>query len=158
MPSPYVKGAVSLRRILRRLPEAARIELAQEAEGIGARQLAKAKAETPVRFGWLRSALAFKVLPKTLVLRIGLLAKRDRRRNFYGYILDQGRRAQTVTAKRRTKNGEISTYAMRIKGIDRERYNFVFGRRRDILQTELPKLRGVLDRVLSRAAAGVGDD
>lgn len=150
-----VQGAGNLRKLLRRLPDAARKELAEEFTSIGARLLARAKAETPVRFGRLRNALSFRVAAKTLVLRLGLLTKRARRSNFYGYILDQGRAAKTVKIRRGPRKGAT----MRIRAIGQEQYNFVFGRRRDLQQNELPKLRRVLDRVLSRAAEGIkGDD
>lgn len=145
-----VKGAASLRRLLRRLPDASRQELGEELKAIGDRQLAKAKAETPVRTGALRAALAVRVAVKTLQLRIGLVRKVDRSRFFYGYILDQGRKAQSGKSKS-GRNWAVS-------GISAGRYEFVFGRRRDIQQNEIPKLRTALDRVLERAARGAGDD
>jgi hypothetical protein len=153
-----VKGAASLRRLLRRLPDASREELAIEFNAIGSRLLGRARAETPSRLGRLRAALDFKVLPKTLILRLGLITPKIRKRYFYGYILDKGRRARTVQVQRKNKNGSVSSYALRVRGIDRERYNFVFGRRADLLENELPKLREVLNRVLRRASAGAGDD
>jgi len=153
-----VKGVASLRRLLRRLPDAARMELSDELQAIGKRLTTRAKAETPVKTGRLRAAINFKATVKGLQLRIGLVKKADRKRFFYGYILDAGRKAQTVKAKRRKADGSYSTYNMRIKAIDPSRYEFVFGRRKDFQQNEIPKLRSVLDRVLTTAARGAGND
>lgn len=158
MPRSSVKGAAALRRLFRRLPDAAREEIGNELVGIGARLLARARGEAPVgRTGRLRAALNVKVAVKTLQLRLGLITKATQRKGFYGYILDQGRRAKTVQVKRRTKTG-ISTYAMRVKGIPRNRYDFVFGRVRDFRKNEMPKLRATFDRIMSRAAMGIGND
>jgi len=92
---------------------------------------------------------------KSLSLKLGLVTKRTQRQGFYGFILDQGRKAQTVQAKRRNRaTGTVSTYSLRVKGIARTRYNFVFGRIKDFRQNELPRLRDALERVLGRAARG----
>lgn len=153
-----VKGVASLRRLLRRLPDAARTELSNELQAIGRRLTATAKAETPVKTGRLKAAINFKATVKGLQLRLGLIKKADRRRFFYGYILDAGRRAQVAKAKRRKADGSYSTYTVNVKAIPASRYEFVFGRRRDFQQNEIPKLRSVLDRVLTNAARGAGND
>lgn len=153
-----VKGAASLRRLLRRLPDEARKQLADELNAIGQRLAGRAKGETPVLTGALRAALNFRVTPKTLQLRLGLVKKADKRRYFYGYILDQGRAAKTVRARRKRKDGTVTTYDLRVSPIPQSRYEFVFGRRKDFQQNEIPKLRSVLDRVLLNAARGAGND
>lgn len=145
-----VKGAASLRRLLRKLPDASRQALGDELKAIGDRLLARAKAETPVRTGALRAALGVRVAVKTLQLRLGLVRKADRNRFFYGYILDHGRRARSGT----TKSGR----KWAVSAIAPSRYEFVFGRRRDLRDNELPKLRAALERELERAARGAGDD
>lgn len=145
-----VKGAASLRRLLRKLPDESRKALGDELKAIGERLLGRAKAETPVRTGGLRAALGFRVGVKTLQLRLGLVKKADKRRYFYGYILDQGRKAKEGVSK--------SGRRWRVTAIPASRYEFVFGRRRDFQQNEVPKLRTVLDRVLEQAARGVGND
>lgn len=150
MAGSSVKGTASLRRLLRRLPDASRQALGDELKAIGQRLLARAKAETPVRTGRLRAALGMSVAVKTLQLRLGLIKKADRRRLFYGYILDQGRKAKSGVTKngRRWATGAISP----------SRYEFVFGRRKDFQQNEIPNMRKVLDKVLSDAARGAGND
>lgn len=154
-----VQGTAQLRRALRNLTPEVESELGAEFHGIGARLLGRAKAETPVRTGWLRSLLDVKVLPKSLQIRLGLIRKAARRKGFYGYILDEGRKAGTVKARRRRADGTISQYMMRVKGIDRERWNFVFGRRKDFMANELDRLSAAVQRALSRVARGAqGND
>lgn len=149
-----VKGAASLRRTLKRLPEASREELADTMNVIAFRLLGQARAEVPVRTGKLKSLLTAKVLVSSLTMKLGLVNKRAQRQGFYGYILDQGRKAQTAKARRRNQSGTISTYTVRVKAIGRDRYNFVFGRIRDFRKNDLPRLRDALERVLGRAARG----
>ena len=57
-----VKGAASLRRTLKRLPEASREELADTMNVIAFRLLGQARAEVPVRTGKLQSLLTAKLL------------------------------------------------------------------------------------------------
>lgn len=144
-----LKGALALRRTLRALPDAVTTEVADELRYIGVRQLARARAEVPRQTGRLAGLLSFRVLAKSLILKLGLVTKAAQRRGFYGYILDAGRRAQIVTAKRRGKR-----YPMRIRAISPARYNFVFGRRRDIRETEIDNLRGALTRALRKVSSG----
>lgn len=153
-----MKGAASLRRLLRKLPDESRKALGDELTRIGERLIGRAKAETPVRTGRLRAALGFRVAVKTLQLRLGLVKKADRSRFFYGYILDQGRKAQVVEARRRKPDGSYSIYPIQVSPISPSRYEFVFGRRDDFKRNEIPKLRMVLDRVLLKAARGAGND
>ena len=150
-----VKGVAQLRRTLRTMPDFVRDGMADALRDSGQRLLARAKAETPRRTGQLSSALLMRVAPKSLNLKIGLLTKGKRRRFFYGYILDQGRRAQVVQAKRRTKTGYV-TYPMKVRGIGQGDYEFVFGRRQDFRVNELPRIRRRLEDLLSRVARGGG--
>ncbi len=149
-----MKGASQLRRTLKRLPEFVTREVAEELRGSGQRLLFKAKTEAPHRTGALSAALAVKVSDKALTLKIGLITKAKRRKFFYGWILDKGRRARTVTVKRRLKAGGVTTYSARVRGISSSRYDFVFGRRQDFKTNELPRIRSALERALARAARG----
>lgn len=149
-----VRGAASLRRALNAADPAVRDELGGEMAGITARLLGRAHAETPVRTGFLRGLIKARFLPKTLKIRLGLLTKGDQRKGFYGYILDQGRKAKTVKARRRNADGSVTVYMMRIRSISRERYNFVFGRRADFMANELPRMREAVQRALRRVAKG----
>lgn len=152
-----IQGLRHTRRLFQNIPEAARKKLTDRWRAIGNRLLGNALAETPREHGGLVSALAMRAyVAAAVVLRIGLLTKRDKSTYFYGYILDQGRRAQTVQARRRSHDGTISTYALRVGGIDREKYNFVFGRRRDFEANELPGLRSIWRDILEEASRGAG--
>lgn len=150
-----VKGAAKLRQRLRRMPDYVEGDVRDELESIGNRLLIRAKAEAPRRTGKLAAALQMKVLPRSLNLKLGLLTKGKRRKFFYGYILDRGRRGQYVTVRRRTASG-TSVYAMRVRAIAPLQYDFVFGRIRDFRVNELPRLRVALTRALRQASAGVG--
>lgn len=154
MPSKsLLKGANRLRRNLRTLPNSVHDELRESLEGVGARQFFKAQAETPRRTGGLASAIKVKVLDRSLTLKIGLLTKSARRKYFYGFILDHGRKAKTVQVRRRG-----TRYALRVRAIARGRYDFVFGRVRDIRANELSHLRDALTRALAKVAGGGGND
>jgi hypothetical protein len=153
-----VKGGPQLRRALKAGPDIAEEELGQTMQGITARLLGRAKAEAPVRTGLLRGLLNARFMPKSLKIKLGLITRAAQRKGWYGYILDQGRKARTVKAKRRRADGSISNYMMRISGISRERYNFVFGRRLDFQKNELPKMRDAMQRALRRIARGAQAD
>lgn len=147
----HVAGVPQFRRTLRRLPDIAREELADALTDSGGRLLGRARAETPVLTGGLRGDLQLRVARKTLQLRLGTIARKTQRRRFYGYILDQGRKAQVVIARRK-KTG--TRYRLRVRAIPRTRYEFVFGRRADFIANELPRFRRVVNRILARVAAG----
>lgn len=155
MARPRIIGVASTKRLIRRLPAAANEEMRDVLTTSGQIMLARAKAEAPVRTGGLRNALAFKLLKgAALTLKLGLLTKRTKRRFFYGYILDNGRKAQRVRARRRGG----TPYYINVRAIDPERYNFVFGQRRYFRENILPKVRTVWESILKRAASGVGYD
>jgi hypothetical protein len=145
-----VIGGPALKRTLRRLPESTRESLADTLTLIGNRLLLRARGETPIRTGGLRAALNYKVAAKTLKLTVGLVTKATKRRFFYGYILDAGRRAQTVKIRCGVRAGKN----MRIKAIAPNRYDFVFGRRKDFVRNELPVMRQALIDGLQDAARG----
>lgn len=149
-----VKGAAQLRRRLRQMPDFVRADVADAMLASGQRLAARARAEAPRKSGGLASALSWRLAAKTLRLRIGLVTKATRRKFFYGYILDQGRKAQTVQVKRRTKSG-VSVYSMRVRPIARTRYEFVFNRVKDFRTNELPHIRRALEKALRQVSAGV---
>lgn len=149
-----VKGASSLRRALRQMPDATRDHVADALQDAGRNLLVRAKAETPLRSGKLRAALSMKVARRTLVLRVGLLTKKAQRDLFYGYILDVGRKGKTVTISRGPRKGA----RMRIRPIPRTRYDFVLGRGRDFRRSELPRVRRALEFALHDVIEGSGND
>jgi hypothetical protein len=146
-----IKGVGKLRRLMKRLPDEMRQEMIVELNLRGREALAAMIARAARRTGGLVSALAFKVFPKTLRLQVGLLTKAVNRKRFYGRILDLGRKAQQVTAKR-----GASSYAMNVRGIPAS--HFVTGRRPELRTQLKANLSPVYQRALKKAAAGGGGD
>lgn len=152
-----VKGAGRVRRMLKRLPDAMRTEIAKEMKAAAPVILGAARAETPRRTGSLASLLSTKFYDKSLRLRVGLIGKGANRAGWYGRILEAGRKAQTVQVKRRTSNGVIS-YALRVRPIAPQRFDIVRGRTRALASRLLkPILTRIYERALTKAAAGSAD-
>lgn len=150
-----------VRRLLQAMPDEVGTQINQAYARHAPAILAYARGEVPSRTGKLRAALAFKLQKITKSrpfggLRIGLLTKRIQSKFFYARILEYGRKAQTVKARRRRPvSGGVAVYMMRVKGIPANRYDFVRGRAGEFMQRTLGnELRGVLNRALKRLAAG----
>ena len=149
-----IRGSKSFRRLLRGLPDAMRAERANVLTKTGPSAAAivqqRVGATTKRRTGALAAGVKWKVFPRTLRLQVGYLGtKAGRAKLFYARILDLGRKAQTVTVKR--KKG-AAPYQMRVSGISPKR--FVTGGIGGLRQTVSVRLRGVWDRALRRIAAG----
>jgi hypothetical protein len=165
MPPPRkrgaLKGARKVKRLLKRLPDDVNAEMAAVLRDHGPAITAYAKAAVPNKksTGKLAQAINWKVLPKSLSLRVGLLTKATSRRLFYARILEFGRKGQTVVAKRRTKTGRVSAYRLRVKPINRGRYDFLAGRAMTFATANIrPALGKVWERALTKAASGGGDE
>jgi len=90
----------NFRSLLKRLPESVAEEIGEQHQQTGRMLLARAHARVPVKTGALKAGLSFRVTPKTLKLRFGLLGKRINRKLYYGRIVEFGRKAKTVIATR----------------------------------------------------------
>lgn len=151
-----LKGVAAVRRMVRRLPESVAKEIVSAFQRWGRELAARMRAGTPVRTGALIAKIGFKVFPRTLRLQVGLIAsKRERQRLFYGRILDLGRKGRTVRARRRTKTGGVSSYAMNVGPIRAK--HFVTGPMTDLRAGLRRYVHGIYDRALRRAAAGGGE-
>lgn len=97
-----VKGAASLRRLLRNMPDALRDEMIEQILIPSGNELLRSmRAAAPVgATGRLRQGLAMKVLRKSLKMRVGYLTKAMNRKLFYGWIIEWGRKAKTVIVVR----------------------------------------------------------
>ncbi|WP_010218933.1 HK97 gp10 family phage protein [Sphingomonas sp. PAMC 26621] len=161
-----LRGIGRFKRLLRRMPEAARGEIVVELSVTG-RQIKQAiQAKAPRKSGALREGIESKVLPKSLRLQVGLLGgRRGNRDLFYGRIQDLGRKAQVVRVLRRhsdfahtfNRNGTRkktveSAYLMRVRAMAPKR--FITGRFPELRQALNANLRGILTRSLSRIAGG----
>jgi hypothetical protein len=121
-------GIGRVRRMLKRLPDEFRAEMEAALKSTGqtirAGMQAKLAATTRKRTGALSSAINFKVYPKSLALRVGIIGRAARSRStirkyrrqgksvaevrnlnglFYGRVLNFGRRAQVVLVQRRRR-------------------------------------------------------
>lgn len=153
-----LKGAGRIRKMLRRLPDDVAIEINAVLASAGQQGLVYARSQTPAKTGALRNALAVKLYPKTMRMRLGLIGKRQQRNFFYGHILDKGRKARAVRVQRRTPSGAIINYIMRVSPISPARYDIVYGRAEQFIKGLVNKpLRDVYTKALRRAA-GVSDD
>lgn len=122
------KGRAKLKKLLQRLPDTVRTEIAKLFDEKAPAALAFSRANTPKRTGALAAALRVKVYPKRLALRLGLMGKADNTRFFYGRILDRGRRPQTVKAKRTSASGAVTQYTIRVGALPAARFDIVYGR------------------------------
>ncbi len=142
-----VRGDRSFRKLLRKLPDSAKEEMAVALDKAGDRLLSAMRSEVPRRTGALAGGLSKKLLRASLRLRVGFIGKPINRRLFYGRIIEFGRKAQTVRAKR-----SGTTYTMRIRA--RAGRPFVQSRRTDLRTSLNAELKGTWTRILQRAAAG----
>lgn len=170
-----VKGARAFRQRLKKLPDAVSTEIVDVLNDGGQKIRAAMQARARRRTGQLAAGVKFKVLPKTLRLQVGLLGTpRGRAKLFYGFILDKGRKAQTVTVTRykrgaRAKdtgrfalgsNGQksshlVSVYQLRVRA--RKGDYFVSGRYRELRELIHRRANLVFDRALKRIGGGSRD-
>lgn len=152
-----LKGAKSIRRIMRAVPDTMSAELVHVLNDTGPKMARQMQARTPRRTGALAAGIKWKVMPKTLKMQVGLLGtKRGRAKLFYGFILNYGRKAKTVRAKRRNASGSVSVYPLRVRAYPAQ--HFVTGAMPDLRRMMQERLRAVWDKVLTKAATGVGNE
>ena len=144
-----VKGARAFRQRLKKLPDAVSAEIVDVLDDGGRKMRAAMQARARRRSGKLAAGVKYKVLPKTLRLQVGLLGtKRGRAKLFYGFILDRGRKAQTVTIGRGPRAGK----SMKIKA--RKGDGFVSGRYQELRELINRRTNRVFDRALQRIGSG----
>lgn len=150
MPSG-VRGAAKMRRFIRSMPESVQHEIVGSFNRWGPGLSGAMRARAPKKSGRLAGGIRHKVFPKTLRMQVGLLvSKRERNALFYARILDLGRKGRTVQAKRRLKNGGVSTYAMNVAPI--RAMKFITGPLGDLRPGLNRHIVGIWDRALRRAA------
>ena len=139
-----VKGVRKVKRLLKAIEPAMRIEIMDAMQEGGRELLAKMRAESPSTR--VTAALAVKAYPKTLRVRVGLIGKALNRRLFFARILEFGRGQKRRIDKIGRKIGVIKPA------------EFVYGSRTDIRKAMRSKVRGIYGRALARASQGVGGD
>jgi hypothetical protein len=149
-------GDRAFRRLLKNMDEGVRAEAAKRLQELGDRMLPVIRGLAPRRTGATREALSMRVYPRSLRLRVGLIGKPLNRRLFYAHIVEFGRKASTVTVRRRTPGGGRTSYTIRVKAMPAR--HFVYGPTTDLRKAFERDFRGYWENVLQKAAAGVSDD
>ncbi|MDF0489206.1 hypothetical protein PX554_13780 [Sphingomonas sp. H39-1-10] len=150
--SSKVKGRRQFRRIVQQMPDAAREEVIEAFGRAGLRAQAAMRARAKHKTGTLQQGVKYKVLPKTLRLQVGLLGtKRGRSKLFYGFVLDKGRKAQTVTISRGKRTGKT----MKVRQIVGD--HFVSGRYPDLRDSVIREVKPLFNRILARIGGGGND-
>lgn len=156
-----VRGAITVSKLLRRLPDDVAQQMVVELNVSGREMLAKMVGRAPIKSGATRRGLSFKVFPKTLKLMVGLIStKKGRSRLFYARIQDLGRKGQQVTARRFRAGGQrvyfrgkkfgqdVQTYQMNVRPMAGKR--FITGRMPELRQLLQRNLKGIWTRSLKR--------
>lgn len=160
------KGRAKLKRLLQRLPDSVRLEIAKLFEDQAPAALAYARASTPKRTGALAAALRVKTYSKTLRMRLGIFkgAGTHPGRNrlpiaTIANILDRGRRPQTAKAKRRNASGAVTAYVVRVRAIPAARFDIVYGRVAAYVRNLIGvPAKDIFAKALRAAGAGGGAD
>lgn len=165
-----VRGDRAFKRMLDKLPDVVRQQVAGELKVTGTQILSQQRARAPFRTGAVKRSLTMRVLPKTLKLKVGLLGKPINRKLFYAHIVQYGRKAKTVTVERGNssvavggpvrgrkgralKAGIRGVYRLRVRAMKPR--NFIFPMRRDQIYQ---RFRDIWQRALTKASYGVTDD
>lgn len=163
-----VRGDRRFRKILNQMPAAIKEEMLAMLDKTGDQILAAQQQAVPVRTGTLRSALSKRLQKGIVRLRVGLVGKPINRRLWYARIVEGGRKAQTVTARRgggagggrRAKNFTwkvAGTYQLRVSPLPPRPF-IITARTKSLRDTMAGELKTYWDRVLKRAARGASDD
>lgn len=145
------RGRGQLGLLLRKMPGPFRVEMVAVLTKGGEALRAAIKARTPRKSGALQAGIDYKVWPKSLRLKVGLLGtKAGRSPLFYGRIQDRGRKAQTV----RVRRARSQPYVMKVRGMTGKQ--FVTGRMTELRDTIRTNLNGIFARALARLSGGGG--
>ncbi|WP_076071724.1 HK97 gp10 family phage protein [Sphingomonas montana] len=174
-----VKGAAGVRKLLRALPDAARDGMADVLDDYGSKVLAAMRQDVAYKTGFLRSRLSKNLSRKSLRLKVGFIGKRANGaiklrgdqfvgKQFYGRFIEFGRKAQTVTVRRRRAGGKglrngkkkaediAATYQLRVRAQGAR--PFVFKKRAALRGGLTTSLNTYWDDVLTAAASGASFD
>lgn len=171
-----VRGDRAFKRLIKQLPAAVRQEILAVMQSQGRDELSKEQSLVARRTGALGAGLTMRVLPVSLKLKVGLLGKPINRKLYYGWIVEKGRKAQTVIVVRQAnraaakaaapflggtstyykyvahKHGLAGTYQLRVGALPPR--HFVYTSTREQLYQPY---RVVWNNALARAATGVSD-
>lgn len=145
----FIRGDRQAFRLLKRLPASVARELVVQLNLTGRQLLAEEKARAPVRTGALQSGLSFRVSPKQLRLKVGLVGKVINRKLYYGLFVEKGRHGGGRGVKRKS-----AKYAAGVGAMPARHFVFIAGVRQRIY----PEFRQIWEKALRSAAAGASDD
>jgi hypothetical protein len=145
-----LRGDRDFRRLLKNMDQDIRGEIVVRLSLLGREMLPLVQASVPERTGALKRGVSMKFYPATLRLRIGLLSRPVARRLYYARIIEFGRKAQTVTAKRHGKS-----YQLRVKAMAPR--SFLFQPTRAVRSEFRRRLLGLWHETLRKASAGGGN-
>lgn len=172
----HMRGGKRFRRLLKGMPDAMRGQLVSVLNSGGRALASSMRAKAPKRTGAVAAGIQFRVLPKSLRLRVGLIGTpRGRAKLFYGRIQDLGRKGGEVIVQRRRRvtanigGGEVAnilrtqrgrkvkedivtTYRMRVRPMAPKR--FITGRFPELRSAIGNALRGIWGRALGSIAKG----
>jgi hypothetical protein len=164
-----VRGIGKVRRQMKGLPDAMAEQLRSVLKSGGRALKSAISSKAPKgRTGRLRAGIDFKVYPKTVRMRVGLLkTKAGRSELFYGRIQDLGRTAQTKSLRYRVANPKggirklagkrvpaksVSHYPMHIRAMAGKK--FVTGSYPQLRQAIGASVRGIWARALDSGEGG----
>lgn len=163
----------NFRSLIKRLPETVAEELRAQLHESGKMLLARARARVPKRTGALSAGLSYKVPPKRLNLKVGLIGKAINRKLYYGRMVEFGRKGQTVDVVRgglsasvraaggrsnrykalALRMGAKGAYKLRVKPMAPRHY--VYATAREQIYRPFQKIWG---RAVHRAATGATNE
>lgn len=82
----------NFRGLIKRLPEAVSDELRKTLDDTGKMILSRARGLAPAKTGRLRSTLSYKVLPKSLKMKAGIVGKPAAKKVYYARFVEFGHR------------------------------------------------------------------
>ena len=153
----------NFKSLLGRLPEAVAEELRTELDETGKRVISRARALVPVKTGKLRSALSYKVLPKSLKMKAGIVGKPVAKKVYYARFVEFGHRKRGPGRLAKLEPVKGFTAAARLQRLRRKRDVRMHGvRARPFLYTisrqELYQpFQKVWGRAVHKAAQGATD-
>lgn len=105
----------NFKQLLSRMPESVAAEFRKIHDQVGRFVLNRALSRVPRKTGALAAGLSYRVTPKTLKLRVGILGKRLNQKLFYGRIMEFGRKGKTVIATRKGTYGRARGMGLNVR-------------------------------------------
>jgi hypothetical protein len=145
----FIRGDRQAFKLIKRLPDTVAGELVVQLNLTGRELVAAEKARAPVRTGALQAALSFRVSPRQLRLKVGLVGKVINRKLFYAWFVEWGRHGGGRGVKRKSAKYAAGVGATRARHIVYEN---------GVRERVYAEFRQIWEKALRKAASGVTDD